>query len=143
MFNINEVNVSFRFLLKIILGLIRHSWKHTIVTSICTFCGIDLYASLVIKFFHSVSFTFRCCTVSSNIIRALATILMSFLYFDWLFLSSHTYYKLYKAYRTWLDKYLFHKSALGMRSLTRIISSARIILLPTVQSAAKLFEQLR
>ena len=33
---------------------------------------------------------------------------------------------------SWLDKYLFHKTALGQSFLKRIISSAQIILLRTV-----------
>ena len=39
---------------------------------------------------------------------------------------------LYKALRSWLSKYLFHKIALSMNFLIRFISSAGIILLPTV-----------
>ena len=71
-------------------------------------------------------------TVGSKIIRALAVILAIFLRFDCHFLSSHGFYKQYKAYRSLFDKYLFHKAALGTSFLTRINSSARKIFLPTV-----------
>ena len=71
-------------------------------------------------------------TVGNKIIQALAVILAIFLCFDCQFLSSHALFKQYKALKSWLDKYLFHKTALGMSFLTWIITSARNILLPTV-----------
>ena len=71
-------------------------------------------------------------TVDSKIIRALAIILAIFLWFDCQFLLTRTCYQQHKAWRSWFDKYLFHKTALNMRFLTRIIWSARIILQPTV-----------
>ena len=37
------------------------------------------------------------------------------------------------------DKYLFHNTTLVMKFLTRIISNARIILLPTVHLGFKIF----
>ena len=72
-------------------------------------------------------------TVRSKLIRALVVMLVIFLSFKCQFLSSHACYKQYEIKRSWLDKYLFHKSTLGMNFLTRIISCARIILLPTVR----------
>ena len=60
-------------------------------------------------------------------------ILAIFLLFDRQFLSFHALYKQYKANRSWLDKYLFHKIALDMNFLTRLISSVRMILLSTVE----------
>ena len=63
-------------------------------------------------------------TVDSKIARALAKILAIFLWFDCQFLSFHASYKQYK--------YLFIKSALNRSFLTRTISSARTILLPTL-----------
>ena len=41
------------------------------------------------------------------------------------FLSSNACYKPYGAQRSWLDKYLFYKTALGVSFFTRTISSAR------------------
>ena len=70
-------------------------------------------------------------TVGSKIIRALAIMLAFCLWFDCQFLSFHAY-KQHKAYRLWPDKYLFHKAALGISFLTRIISNARIKLLVAV-----------
>ena len=83
---------------------------------------------------HSVKIDFFsfCCTVGSKIIRALAIVLATFLCFDCQFLSSLACYILHKAQRSWLCKYLCHKIALDMSFLTRLISSARIILLLTV-----------
>ena len=69
-------------------------------------------------------------SVGRKIFRALEIIFAIFLWFDWQFLLSHFCYKQYKDQKSWLDKYFFHKIALEF--LTRIISSARIILLQTV-----------
>ena len=74
----------------------------------------------------------RAFTVGSKIIRALEIILAIFLWFDCQFLSSHACYKQYKAKGSRLDKYLFDKAPLGVNFLTRIISVARLNLLPTV-----------
>ena len=63
---------------------------------------------------------------------SICDVLAIFLWFDCQFLSFHACYKQYEAQRSWLDKYLFYKTALNMSFLTRTISSARIILLPTV-----------
>ena len=72
-------------------------------------------------------------TTDSKIIRALAIILAIFLCLDCQFLSSHDYFEQYEAWRLRLYKYLFHKSALDMSFLTRIVASARIVLQPTVR----------
>ena len=71
-------------------------------------------------------------TIQYKIFRALAIILAIFLWYDCQTLSSHDCYKQYKAWRSWLDKYLFYKIPLDMSFSTRLISSARIILLSTV-----------
>ena len=71
-------------------------------------------------------------TVDSKITGALGIMLDVFLWFDRQFLSSSAFYEQNKDQRPWFDKHLFHKTALDTSFLTRIISSARIILLPTV-----------
>ena len=81
--------------------------------------------------------TWRCNVSILSLLLQLAAKLFEhlcaiFLGFHWKFLSFHVCYKQYKAWRSWLDKYLFHKNALNMSFLTGLISSARIILLPTV-----------
>ena len=70
--------------------------------------------------------------IGNKIIRALAIILAVFVCFDCQFLSSHACYEKYEA-KSWLDKYSFHKTALGDSFSSWIISSAGKILLPTVQ----------
>ena len=54
-----------------------------------------------------------------------------FFWFDCQLLLSYSWYKQYKAQRLWLGK-LFHKTAVSMSFLKRIISCVGIILLPTV-----------
>ena len=68
---------------------------------------------------------FRWSTVGSKIIRALATILVIFFWYDRQFCHYHACYKQYKVWSLWFDKYLFHKTALDLNFLTRIIASAR------------------
>ena len=78
-------------------------------------------------------------TVGSKIFRAFAIILVIFLSFHCQFVSSYACYKDYKIYRSCLEKYSFHKTALDMCFLTRIISRAQIIILPTVKRKIKYF----
>ena len=85
----------------------------------------------------------ECFTIDIKIIRTIAI----FLWYTSQFLSSLSCYKQYKAQRSSLEKYLFHKTALGMSFLTRIISNARIILPPNVDyhfiSLTKILMELR
>ena len=81
---------------------------------------------------HTISDIFQWhITVGHKITLPLAIILAIFLWFACHFLSSHACYKEYEAKRSRLDKYVFHKTALSKSFLTRIISSAEIILLWT------------
>ena len=69
---------------------------------------------------------------AGKIMRAFAIILANFLWFVCQFLSWSFLSWFFLSWSLVIDKYLFHKTALGISFLAGIISSVRIILLPTV-----------